>query len=217
MDEELVQILVAEGITATQKNNDPLTTHHYYHNGSHAQMAHDCFRVIAQIAHQSGRITSEDLDLGRIIMAWHDETQSLGSGLNELESAKNTAKAMRKHGLAEPLITRVEVCIPATIISFVSGIVHQQAESMNDYLAYLVADADLCSIGFSTGSYIRVTRNLIMEYAGKAVLTPEEWRSGWAKQVTFLTNRRFLSEEANSLWGNQLQSNLETAKKLAQS
>ncbi|EKD52747.1 MAG: hypothetical protein ACD_61C00254G0001 [uncultured bacterium] len=122
---------------------------------------------------------------------------------------------MSAWGISDEFIGLVREPILGTILSFQDGILHQQAEAMGNYLALLVADADLCSIGSSANIYLEMSRRLIMEMAGKTNLSSEEWKNGWAGQVKFQTGRKFLTIEANTLWGENLQNNLKTAIKLA--
>lgn len=217
MDINQINDLVAEGIQLTRLWNNPESTGRYYHNGKHSQMAHDYFFEIAVKAYLNQRISYDEILLGRLAMAWHDVIQGQGSTQNETKSADLLAKDMVRYAFSPDQINQARELILGTITSFdEQGYMHQRAELIATPLALLVADADLCSLGAPAPKFVLMSQRLIMEFAGKTDLSPEEWQKGWAGQVKFMTGRTFLTPEANERWGLRLAQNFELAKTLAQ-
>ncbi len=208
---KLVDQLVQKGIDTTAALNDP--TIRYYHNGPHAQMVHDYYVLIAQLALKNKQITFDDFQVGRGAASYHDVVQGKGGGTNERLSADELQEAMLWYEIfnAWHIFTGRQSVIGTTVFFDAQGVMHQQAENIDLYTAKLVADADLGSLGASKNVYIQTAKAIIMEMAGHTDLTQEEWRAGWSKQVKLLTGRKFLTAEANQLWGANLQRNLKVS------
>ncbi len=188
-------------------------TGRHYHGLLHTQMV---MEYVIKLSFKAGLSTSSRFALV-YAAAGHDLEQGLGSVANEMESAKQMGDIMRRNGIPEAEIERVQELIQGTVVTWTDGIMHQRAENM-DHMAKLLADADLCSLGASHDEFVKMTLRLMAELAKKASLselTPDEVLAGWKNQVKFMTGRRFLTTEANEMMGWRFQENLAYAKKMA--
>ncbi|MDO8621520.1 MAG: hypothetical protein Q7R31_04560 [Candidatus Levybacteria bacterium] len=182
-----------------------------YHNRVHTQDVIDAAEQIAQLALEAGKIRASDIPLIKIAAGFHDIEQDLGSGLNEEESARLVEKEMKKAGLfGEGDIQRVKTMILGTKVNFKDGIMEQSPTE--DYLAQIVADADLSVLGQESNVFWRRAMGLLKEMK-KTNSPSKEDEIAFAKGETlFLKNHRFYTQEANRLFPHK-QENMEFTQK----
>ena len=210
MKKNLSAVLM-EGVAEVARRNG-VETGRYYHGPKHTAMV---MVFVKDLGERAG-VGSDGIC--RLVMdaTWHDTEQSLGRGWNEKESARLLGESMRRHGYTEEEIEETVSLIPGTIVYWLEGVMHQQAEGM-DLLAKLLADADLCALGARGDDFADMSLRLMAEFAGKPIseFTAEEVVAGWKNQVKFMTGRKFLTKEANDLMGEQFLVNLKYARNMA--
>ncbi|HCQ31751.1 TPA: hypothetical protein DIU27_05260 [Candidatus Collierbacteria bacterium] len=206
-----LDFVLGQGLREVERRNGKVSGR-FYHGFKHSSMV---VEAVLTLALRAG-LSIETRNLVVIAAAWHDVEQSLGSGKNEEESGRQASEFMGKNGYSEMEMRVVQSLISGTVCTWTDGVMHQQAENM-DYVAKLLADADLCSLGASHEDFAEMSLRLMAELAKKPIstLTREELLGGWKNQVRFMTGRKFLTAEANVLMGKQFLENLEYAKKMA--
>lgn len=213
---EAVQAIVLETIEQVEKNNgtgkpgNPEDLD--YHNLNHTYDVMNEANNLFEDALQAGKVTEADRDCVQIAAAGHDERQDLGRGLNESESAKIMRERMRKFMVfSEVEMQKVESMILATTTYFdKDGIMHQSAPEGN-YLAMLLADADLANLGKDTTVYLASSEKFMRELNGGQLPSKDKQIAFWKSNVGLLTHHQYYTEEARLRYPNQ-QANLEVTR-----
>lgn len=170
-----------------------------YHNLLHSQ---DVLRAVEQLTAMSsnnGKISQEDGDLVKIAAASHDIEQGLGSGRNEVESARIIGDMMKKSQVyTKEDIAKVKKMILATTVYFKNGAKRQSATE--DYLTQIIADADLASLGQESNLYWEKAESLLREMNKTDTPAPEDKLAFMKSQLRFLENHTFYTDEAKLLF-----------------
>jgi len=201
--------VVDEGLAEVEKRN-PESSGRFYHGHVHTKMVLQYAHQLAALAFGAGNDSM--IDLYVMAAAWHDADR------DERESLRLVEESMRRYGYPrEKEIDAVQCLIYGTIVDWTGGVMHQAAEKMGHFCK-LFADADLCYLGADFLDFVDMSLRLMAELAKKPVLelSREERLVGWKNQVKFMTGRRFLTEEANSLMGMKLCGNLLVAQNYAE-
>lgn len=203
------------GLETTEKKN-PVESRRYYHGRLHAEIVLREVERLGHLAKANGKLYDRDIERLMVAAAWHDPEQALGPGENEEESARLASKAMKElFNYDDEEVYRVMELIRGTKIHFdMNGVMHQEAEKMG-YVAQLLADADLSSLGAAEPEFVEMSTRLMREFAGKSELTAEELKLGWRNQVKFMTGRKYLTEEGRALYEEQYEKNLHLATELS--
>ena len=183
-----------------------------YHNLEHSRDdVVDGVVEIADLALSRDKITLKDKTFLIIGAGFHDVTQELGSGMNEWSSAKTARSAMRKKAIFdsgdEDTVDRI---IMATRVEFKDGVMRQLVPK-GDFLAELLADADLSSLGRPWETYWERATGLFTELLEGKDPTMQDKISFIETQVTLLTNHEFYTEEARECFPHQAE-NLESVQ-----
>jgi hypothetical protein len=158
---------------------------------------------LADLAITSGKITPRDKALLIIIGAFHDIEQDLGSGQNETASARKTRVAMRKTSkFTDDDEDVVDVAIMGTQIRFEGGVMLQSASAEDSFLAQLMADADLSSLGRDTETYWVRSVGLLTELSGDKP-TVEDQVAFLESQIRLLQQHEYYTDEARELFPHQ--------------
>jgi predicted metal-dependent HD superfamily phosphohydrolase len=171
-----------------------------YHNYQHTLETVETCRKIARGYEE---LTEEDLEV-LLLAAWfHDTGYAITYKGHEEKSKEIANEYLKKHGYPTARISRIQECIGGT----------QRGANPGSLIAEILADADIISIGEET-------------FFAKADLLRAEWEKfkirfcselEWAEtQLFFLQSTNFHTQEAQRLYGEQVQLNIqEQAKRLA--
>ncbi len=202
--------VIEEGVREVAKRNGE-GSGRYYHGPKHTNMVMGCVRMLARMA----GLSEHYILLLVIAAAWHDVEQSLGPGKNEQESGRLMGESMRRNGFTEAEIMIPQMAIEGTKVWFDgNGVMHQEAEKMG-LIEKLLADADLCNIGADAKDYLEMATRLMREVCSNPVMGWDDVGKGWQNQVKFMTNRVFLTHDAQRFMDTHLERNLLLATSLA--
>jgi len=199
-----------------QNGSSPLP----YHNGRHAHDVELAAHQIGMKAVANGKITHRLTTLLQIAASFHDVEQGMGSGKNEVESARIAVKQMEETGAFEPLeIEAVERMILATTVHFEDGVMLQSAtvegdDPEVDYLCQIIADADLATLGDQWEIYFSRMKALEVEIHG-ADPAAETHKQFLERQLALLEHHAFYTPEATELFHEQEENANELRKRLA--
>ena len=187
-------------------------TFRFYHGYKHSSMVLGYVTILTKMA----GCTEIETEILQFSAAGHDWEQEKGRIKNEKESGRLLGDVMRRYGYSEDEISFVQCLVMGTVVYWTKGVMHQEAESMGQ-LAKLLADADLCALGAPEADFVDMAQRTMAEIAKKPIekFTGQELLNGWQSQVKFMTGRRYLTPEANELFGEQMKANLAYAKRMA--
>lgn len=173
-----------------------------YHNLLHTQEVVKYTTQLADTALTKKKISAHQKNLLAVAAAFHDVEQDLGSGQSELQSGKVMAKYMQnfkdRFTPADRYI--IQDIIYATTVSFDNGI--QQSAAKNDYLAQIVADADLSSLGSRTPTYWKRAMGLFSEWYGQNATTNDMVKF-LKHQIQILQKHSYYTPEAHKVFTHQ--------------
>lgn len=176
-----------------------------YHNLVHTFEVDGAAHRIGMKAAGNGKITHRLTTLLEIAACFHDIEQDLGSGANEIESARIAVKEMEQTGAFEDReIEAVRRMILATTVRFEDGMLFQSAvaESSDpevDYLCQILADADLASLGSRWDRFFTRMKALEQEMYGEDQ-SLEQKNEFLQRQITLLSRHVFYTPEATELF-----------------
>ena len=170
-----------------------------YHNADHARDVVGSAALIADIAAASGNIEDSEKGLAIIAAAYHDVEQDLGKDLDEAASAELAAQKMSETGNFTPdEIQAVKDAILATKYRIDDDGRLTQSAASDNYLAQIVADADLANLGKEPADYWDRSVKFFHETHPGQELEGEVLREFADSQVKLLRNHRFYTREAEN-------------------
>lgn len=172
---------------------EKLSNDYIYHNYQHTL---ETVEACKKIAAGYKELTEEELEI-LLLAAWFHDTGYTETYKNHEDKSKPIAEAfLRKHQYPSSKINRVLKCIDST----------RRNQKPEDILSEILADADIVTIGEET-------------FFTKADLLRKEWEKfdirqcdeiEWAKtQLKFLETANFHTQEAQKLYGERLQLNIQ--------
>jgi predicted metal-dependent HD superfamily phosphohydrolase len=172
-----------------------------YHNAEHARDVVEAAWIIADIAAASGNIDESEKDLAVIAAAYHDVEQDLGSGDNEAASADLAERKMVEAGIFTPVeIQKVRNAILKTETFLRNGRRIQLACEADDYLAQIVADADMANLGRESEFYWDRSVKYFHETHPGEELEGDVLLDFIDRQIILLEYHRFHTNEARNLF-----------------
>ncbi len=213
---EVMQEIIIETLEEVEKNNGtgkPSNENdRQYHNLNHTHFVMlEANNLLNEAIKNGNALESDRLYVG-IAGAGHDERQDLGRGLNEIESARLMRERMSWRGVfTEAELQKVESMILATTTYFDKENVMHQSALEDNFLAKLLADADLANLGKKTEEYFAVSRKFMTELKGKEP-SIETQIAFWESNINLLTYHEYYTDEAKAMFSNQT-ANLEATQR----
>ena len=174
-----------------------------YHNEQHARDVVRASMAIANLvlyAKGGRKIDREDKITLILAAAYHDYEQNLGSGQNERVSAAIASNDIHKAHLALSSPWRVTNAILATQMKDQDGAIRQSADE-DDYVAKILADADLSNLGAPTEVFQKQSGKLFNERLTEDV--DLDIKDFLHYQTKLLTDHAWYTPEAARLFPHQ--------------
>jgi predicted metal-dependent HD superfamily phosphohydrolase len=175
-----------------------------YHGIEHTLWVMNAAYSLALLAAQNGNLPANQVELALINGAFHDVVHNDGALDNEKLSAQMAAFEMEATGVfSSEEISIVANAIPATTVISVENDRIIQAVEGRGYLGILLADADLSTFGAPLQVYWDSAQRFFAETNPGVPLRGEAFRQFAQRQVRVVSNHRYHTEEARTLYSNQ--------------
>jgi predicted metal-dependent HD superfamily phosphohydrolase len=209
--ESLVESLIQQGlIEIDQKYGKNGSRPRIYYGVEHTIDVINDFTSIGRLALERGKITVEELQLGKLAASHHDNDKDASHGEAERNSAGIIAKRMAKTGaFAIEAIDRVWRMIDCTKVEHEGNKVLQFPGS--DYLCKALCDADLAALGKPFETFKEVSTRFYRDINDNPEAVPG--REFWIAEIELLESHTYFTSEANELFPYQAE-NAEQLKKL---
>jgi predicted metal-dependent HD superfamily phosphohydrolase len=194
--------MIGHGIVDS-KYGPQSTRHLIYHGPEHTAEVTDSARQLGERAYQAGKISAGDIDLLKIAAAFHDTVFEYLASDNEAQSAELAVTAMRTFNcFSEEDYQQVREAIAATVVKDIIDDRIIQSADGKGYLAQLMADADLSSLGSQPGVYWTTAQRFFKETNPdpKAKLVGDVLKSFIERQKRVVSAHQFYTDEAQELF-----------------
>jgi len=172
-----------------------------YHYEQHFDDVTSATDSLASVAIECGKLTPQQKDIALIAASVHDIHQEFGPGPNEHFSLVYGWKQMAKHGCFDHEdFWETGDAVLSTQVSIEPGGAIRQQLTGDSYVAKIVADADLASLGRPPEIYWDRATALHREFHPGVELVGENMTKFAIWQLVVLRNHGFYTAEADELF-----------------
>jgi len=180
-------------------SNHPLA----YHNRDHTYNCLTYGLDIVKLAIERQKLTQHDATLVLLGIAHHDLVHGIAPGVNEEKSIQLTSQRLASTNTFSALdMKRITELIAATVVTFENGGLVQSVKS-GDYLASIVADADLSSFGCPPDQFWSQAKQILEESLGIPHFSRLQLKEFIQNELSILRRHQFYTSEANELLPNK--------------